>query len=424
MSDPTAGLQITATGGVPGWTVDDLVRPGLRRNPRRAHLWVSTVLGKHIPVAPSRVVGAAEALADHVVATTHIDVGTPTVFGFAETATGLGHCVARRLHAPVYLQSTRRAVPAVPTTARFVEGHSHATDHLVQPTSRGLLPADRPCVLVDDEISTGATAIAAIAALQPTVRASSWVVAALVDLRGDDDRARCDALARRSGVRVEFVALATGSAVIPPDLVDRVAALPDPPSPDVGSSEGTVTRLRTAWPADVPDSGRHGTLEREAAELDEAICRIADAVVSPIDADRPVLVLGHEEFMYLPLRVGAALEDRGWSVTSQTTTRSPAFVADRAGYPLRHGFAFTAPEPDSARGRHGTRHLYNAAADDPRTQRVLIVDPPSDTAALVAPGGVVEALTADGRDLLLVVSGGTSFDALARARADAHEAIE
>ena len=417
MTDPTAGLRITPGGGVAGWSVDDLVRPGLRRNPRRAHLWVSTVLGKHIPVAPSRIIGAAETLADHVAAVVDPH-GPTTVFGFAETATGLGHCVARRLRAHVYLQSTRRAVPALPTTARFVEGHSHATDHLVQPTSRDLVPQGVPCVLVDDEISTGATAIAAIAALQPTVRASSWVVAALVDLRTEADRERCAAMAREVGVGVEFVALAGGSAVVPPDLVDRVAALPDPSPPDtVGpAGAGAVTRVHTAWPDEVPDSGRHGTLASEAAAFDEALAPVVDAVAERLDPSRPVLVLGHEEFMYLPLRIGAALEDGGLSVTSQTTTRSPAYVSRRAGYPLRSGFAFTAPEPDSAGGRHGVRHLYNAAADDPATQRVLVVDPPADTGALVAPGGAVDVLTTGGRDLLVVVAGGTSFDALARAR--------
>lgn len=415
MTDPTEGLRVTPGGGVAGWSVDDLVRPGLRRNPRRARLWVSTVLGKHIPVAPSRIIGAAEALADHVA--TVVDTrGPTTVFGFAETATGLGHCVARRLRAHVYLQSTRRAVPAVPTTARFVEGHSHATDHLVQPTSRGLIPRGVPCVLVDDEISTGATAIAAVAALQPTVRASSWVVAALVDLRTEADRERCAALAREAGVGVDFVALATGSAVIPPDLVDRVAALPDPPAPGVTEPAGTVTRIHTDWPAGVPDSGRHGALASEAELFDDALRPVVDAIAEHLDSSRPVLVLGHEEFMYLPLRIGAALEDRGATVTSQTTTRSPAYVSTHGGYPLRSGFAFTAPEPDSAGGRHGTRHLYNAAADDPTTQRVLVVDPPADTGALVATGGVVDVLTTGGRDLLVVVAGGTSFDALARAR--------
>ncbi|MGZ8179603.1 phosphoribosyltransferase family protein [Williamsia sp. SKLECPSW1] len=420
MTDPVRGLTVTPVGALPGWSVADLVRPGLRRNPRRAHLWVSTVLGKHIPVSPSRIAVAAAALADHAAGVLDPGEGSPAVFGFAETATGLGHGVARRMRAQVYLQSTRRAVPAVPTTARFVEGHSHATDHLVQPTSRTLVPPGAPCVLVDDEISSGTTAIAAVAALQATVRASSWVVAALVDLRTDADRARCAELAHRAGVRVEFVSLATGSAIIPADLVDRVTHLPDPPrtAPHPGGP-GRLTRIGTPWPAHVPDSGRHGMLEDEADEFDRATGAVADAVAEHLDPARPVLVIGHEEFMYLPQRIAADLERRGMAVTSQTTTRSPAYVSLHEGYPLRRGFRFTAPEPDRARGRHGTRHLYNAAADDPATQRVLVVDPPADTPTLVAPGGVADALTADGRDLLVLVAGGASFDGLARARSAA-----
>lgn len=42
----------------------DLIVPGLRRNPRRAHLLVSTVLGKHIPADPAHVRSAADRLAE------------------------------------------------------------------------------------------------------------------------------------------------------------------------------------------------------------------------------------------------------------------------------------------------------------------------------------------------------------------------
>ena len=71
MSAPTG----TGTGWVSerfgvrldGDGVTELVRLGLRRNPKRAHLLVSTVLGKHIPTDPVRVRGAADRLADLVV---------------------------------------------------------------------------------------------------------------------------------------------------------------------------------------------------------------------------------------------------------------------------------------------------------------------------------------------------------------------
>ena len=50
----TFGAQITDVTDEPGFRrVSDLVILGLRRNRRRAHLLVSTVLGKHIPVPPA-----------------------------------------------------------------------------------------------------------------------------------------------------------------------------------------------------------------------------------------------------------------------------------------------------------------------------------------------------------------------------------
>ncbi|GAA2048489.1 phosphoribosyltransferase family protein [Williamsia deligens] len=428
MTHPTAGVTIDPGPPMSRWAVTDLVLPGLRRNPRRAHLWVSTVLGKHIPVAPSRIIGAAEDLADLISRALDPDGLDPHpdrsvrqvgVFGFAETATGLGHCVARRLHAEIYLHSTRRAVPALPTVARFQEGHSHATDHLVVPTSRDIAETAGTWVLVDDEISTGVTALAAVDALRGTLRARRWVVASLVDLRTEADRRRCDDRARAMGVDLTFVALAGGSAVVPDDLVARVAAL-DPAvesTPHSASVAGEATVLRQPWPAHVPDGGRHGVLHGDGPAFEAGVAEAARSLGTVLDPQQPVVVIGHEEFMYLPLRIAAALETDGWSVTSQTTTRSPAVVTTESGYPLRNGVEFTAPEPDSAGGRHGTRHLYNAAADDASTQRVLVIDPAADTPALAAPGGVVDVLTRSGRDLVVLVAGGTSFDALARSRA-------
>ena len=87
---------------------DGLVELALRRNPRRAHLLVSTVLGKHIPTDPRVVHDAGLRLGRAVAAV----VEPALVIGYAETATGLGHCVAEALGAH-YLHSTRRVVDSV-----------------------------------------------------------------------------------------------------------------------------------------------------------------------------------------------------------------------------------------------------------------------------------------------------------------------
>lgn len=392
----------------------ELVIPGLRRNPRRAHLLVSTVLGKHIPTDPRRVRAAAEQLADlAAVAVTRLAPGVApgdaTVFGFAETATGLGHGVATHLGSRCYLQSTRRADSDVVTYGEFTEGHSHATLHLIQ----GQFPTQStPLILVDDEISTGATAIDAIESLHAIAPHPSYVVASLVDMRTDADRAANAAAARALGVDVEFVALAAGSVTLPDSLPAAVADLTAEPFNPVAAQAGSVEHLTIDWPADVPDGGRFGFLADDLGDFNAAVYDAATLIGTRLP-DGDVVVIGHEELMYLPQRIAEALAATGRDVGYQTTTRSPAVVVDTDGYPLRRGFEFVAPEPDST----AKRYLYNATLDADRPSRlVLIIDSPADTDELRCPGGLLDVLTRAGHDVLVVVVPGPTQAGLQLAR--------
>lgn len=86
----------------------------LRRNPKRAHLLVSNVLGKHVPQSPSVVYGAGFALGRRVRELLGAEeAGDAVVLGYAETATGLGHAVADGVGDAPYLHSTRRPVAGV-----------------------------------------------------------------------------------------------------------------------------------------------------------------------------------------------------------------------------------------------------------------------------------------------------------------------
>lgn len=394
-----------------GAEVPDLVEPGLRRNPRRAHLLVSTVLGKHLPTPPGDVIAAADRLGDLVLAAlgdapdTDVPAGGRDllVLGFAETATGLGHCVADRLRASYYLHSTRRG--GARTHAEFEEGHSHATRHQLQPADPARLHRPAPLVLVDDEISTGATALDAIGALHALAPRAHYVVASLVDMRTAEHRRACADAAAALGVRIDHVALATGRTELPPTLVADVLALPDPPLNPRGAASGTVTRIDLPWPTDVPDGGRFGFEDDDRPRYAAAVTTAATLLAAELDPSRPVIVVGHEELMHLPLRLADALEGHHLDVRFQTTTRSPAYVVDAPGYPLRRGFTFPAPEE----GEDAPRYLYNAALPDAAAQArlVLVVDAPADTPRLAAPGGLLDVLTAAGDDVLLAVLPGT-----------------
>ncbi|MCM3897654.1 phosphoribosyltransferase family protein [Gordonia sputi] len=412
-------LTDTPTGAESGWNMDELVVLGLRRNRRRAHLLVSTVLGKHIPTPPERVRRAADDLAALIRDRIGAEAAEKsTVLGFAETATGLGHCVFHALDAHAYLHSTRRRPPGALAVGSFEEGHSHATTHLLQPSSIEVLSAnpDSPLILVDDEISTGATALRAITAIYETTGRREYVIASLVDLRSPEHRQATDDFASSNDVRIEYVSLAQGSIDLPSGLTDAVWESPSTPLNPLGARAEVVT-VTLPWPADVPEGGRHGFLRSDTQEFTNAVDDAVAVLLPELDSSKSTVVVGHEELMYLPLCIAEGLARAGIPTTFQTTTRSPAFVRDVDGYPLRRGLTFTAPEHDP-----GTpRFVYNlldpdGSPDLPRI--VLIIDDPADTPDLTAQGGVLDVMTAAGHDVVVAKVIATGQGALRDARSE------
>ncbi|MDH3020694.1 phosphoribosyltransferase family protein [Gordonia alkanivorans] len=399
------GVQVTSDGtGHAEHEVRDLVVLGLRHNKRRAHLLVSTVLGKHIPTPPHVVRRAADDLGAAIIEQIGADPARNSiVFGFAETATGLGHCVAQRISASRYLHSTRRRLPGVVVSGTFEEGHSHATTHLLQPSDPRFLDATTPdetLILVDDEISTGTTALGAIETIIAKRPRARFVVASLVDMRSADQRAICAKAAADLGVEVSYVALAHGSVTLPPTLLDEVWELTSDTLNPVVPERAGVTRIDLDWPRGTPDGGRHGFARSDAGSFRDATEAAAAAIAEHLDPQRPVVVVGHEELMYAPLCIAEGLEQRGFVTGYQTTTRSPAQVHNVPGYPLRRGFRFRAPESDP----ETPRYIYNVSSDAlPDPQVVIVIDTPADTPELRSPGGLLDVLTTAGHPVTLAI---------------------
>lgn len=407
------GVELAGDAGL-----SDLLGLALRRNPKRAHLLVSNVLGKHVPQLPSVVYAAGRDLGVRVRALLgDAEARRAVVLGYAETATGLGHCVADGIGLAPYLHSTRRPVDSVRRAGGFEESHSHATSHLLLPEDPRLLTRDGPLVLVDDEFSTGNTVLNTIRALHELYPRERYVIVALVDMRSPRDQGRLAGFAREIGARVDLITMASGTVSLPDGVLEKGRALVEEyeasalPAPR--KEGGSVTRVDLGWPAEVPDGGRHGFDPEHRTALEAALPGMADRLAEalapaagPGAAAGParVLVLGFEELMYAPLALGVALEKRlpagSAEVRYSTTTRSPVLAVDDPGYAIRSRLVF--PAHDAPADGPGDRYAYNVAGGG-FVAIVLVVDSVGDRPELHAPDGLLAQLAAHAPQVLLAV---------------------
>jgi hypothetical protein len=283
-----------------------------RRSRKRGFVFVSKVLGKHYPVRPRLMADIYARLAQKLA-----ELSGPAVFiAMAETATGLGHGIyeAWLRHTgrdDVLFQHSTRYRLRRPLALEFSESHSHATRHFLYASAESkhaqLFAEAKTLVLVDDEISTGRTLANLALAYR---RLNSAVVAVhvvcLTDWLGPDRRA---ALAEQIGLPIRFHNLLQGSFALEED-----AQFDPGPIPDVTGGDDFKDDCLTR------NHGRLGVRGPLSFDLDRLIRS------SEIRPGERLLVLGTGEFAYPPYLLARRLEERGWDVHFQSTTRSPLLL--------------------------------------------------------------------------------------------------
>lgn len=416
-------------------SLQDLVGVAVRRNPRRTQLLVSRVLGRHYPTSPSALVAAGHLLAhlsgaalqgtrpaaeagevedalQRVLRSPGGDrdrlhqaiselppaldesADSPLVVAFAEAATGLGHAVSAALPGSTYIHSTHTDPPDF--TGRrleFQEPHSHSADHLILPGDHLPMDGDRPLVLVDDEVSTGTTIMNTIEALHQIRQRSRYVVATLVDLRSDDDRASTEAFARALGVDLSIVSLSSGSVDVPDratSLGNEFVAVAPAPEPREWDFDPSLPRV-FLWPSHVPAEAVHGVTAEQTTGMKDASRQLGGSIAGLLAAaPRRMLVLGVEEFQFVPSLVAYELESSHPETVVEfgAVTRSPVVALNRSGYPVRSAVAVTGTADSADR-----RFLYNVAGPHMYDAIVLVLPPTTDPDSALARQGVVRTLS-------------------------------
>jgi hypothetical protein len=297
----TGCLKVTSSRPT-SWSADQLFDIAERRNPKRSFLFVSKVLGRHIPVPPHKMRSVFHELSAKIPA----DLPGPVLFvGMAETAVGLAagvHQEYRNIRTDtVLLTSTRHPVEGE-LLCEFKEAHSHATDHLIywpqDNQIRQSVASAQSIVLIDDEATTGNTFTNLLNGLYDS-GLNSFKQVCTVTLTDWSD----NSLSTRFDLPITYIALMHGKWHWAPDP----EAIP-PVMPNVN-----VTAKGSSPIIGIQDWGRLGATDPNHT--------FGDSITTK--AGERILVLGSSEFVWHPFLLAERLENEGAIVAFGSITRSP-----------------------------------------------------------------------------------------------------
>ncbi|WP_237562917.1 phosphoribosyltransferase family protein [Bacillus dakarensis] len=372
--------------------LDHLFDMAARINKKRSFLFVSKVLGKHIPIRPEKGILTGYLLAgrymekvkretiseqydllEQLISTSPVvefnpivhDNYHPIIIGFAETATALGHAFFEAFSNADYFHSTREMLRDVDPVITFEEEHSHATSHRAY-IDEGLLDNDREIILVDDEITTGKTALNIIRSLHSKFPRQEYSVVSILDWRSKEDEKSFEEMEKELGITISTVSLIKGTVTTSGELNRReklqefeFSDVEVSPKVEVHILENHLHSNQQSYEFAnksedgtpyILETGRFGITSLEHEQAVEWMKRVGMELSKLRTGDR-TLCLGTGEFMYLPMKIASFMGD---NVFYHSTTRSPIYDFNKEGYGVRNRFAFQSPEDPNVQN-----YLYN-----------------------------------------------------------------
>lgn len=357
----------------------------IRDNTKRRFLFVSKVLGKHIPILPitlqiiGRLLACAwyediEALA--LPETTELSSYLPlltshssgkksteetydlaalltklrksgllksqfflkekTLFiGFAETATGIAQAVFNCFTNAGYIHTTREQFQNMLPQFIFNEEHSHAVEHMLYVQDKNFLKDYERIVLVDDELTTGNTARNLIKKLP----GKKFGILTILDWRNIEQQERLNTIDDKA-VIVSSIIKGTLDDVIEYDIptVDRQIEFH---SYDKADYNELHINEYIKGESLAMANGRFGITSDDKLILDSIMKQATPLLLNERKSGN-LLCLGTEEFIYIPCLCSSML---GNDVYFHSTTRSPIISTDdeAVAYCIKNKLSFTSP---------------------------------------------------------------------------------
>ncbi|SHK29056.1 phosphoribosyltransferase family protein [Tepidibacter formicigenes] len=380
--------------------LDKLFAMAARKNKKRSFLFVSKVLGKHIPVNPFVPLIAGAALAARYMQIVHNEnskkikeiinalveesninevcddmyknpfkLSEPCIFiGFAETATALGQSMYSYFsNSGAYIHTTRELISNLKSIINFEEEHSHATSHRFYSIDPNILESKNTVILVDDEITTGKTALNIIEAIQKKYPRKKYVVVSLLDWRSDEDIQKFREKEEKLNISIETVSLLSGNIKEKGKIskknkfnkMDNIDIKINCNIKYINLSEFFKNLITLSskdslgYENDSPyllETGRFGIKEINK-EYIESKTKIIGNYLGEMRSGNKTLCLGTGEFIYIPMKIASYM---GEGISYHSTTRSPIYPYDKIDYGVKNIFKFESPDDPSI-----INYIYN-----------------------------------------------------------------
>ncbi|MEG6522001.1 phosphoribosyltransferase family protein [Desulfotomaculum sp. 1211_IL3151] len=347
-----------------------------RNNPKRSFLFVSKLIGKHIPVLPhiplitgfllaTRIAewmglkidqGKINEAATILASPANLDFYcSPYPFpnkalfiGFAETATALGHTVFNNFTGNVnFLHTTREDLKGTDDTIYFTEDHCHAPDQRCLICDTDMVKDNDLFVLIDDEITTGNTCLNIIRNIQKRYPQKRYAILTILDWRSEEAISRYSQFEKELGIKIQVLSLLKGqfrhwgkSPVINTAPLVMEKDLPDVKNVHEKMAYGIDTISPDGFKATyLGYTGRFGINAKKNNQALIEAKRIG-LKLSQMRKGKKTLCLGTGEFMYIPFLIANFMGD---GVMVQSTTRSPVHPHARNNYAVKHAISFEDP---------------------------------------------------------------------------------
>lgn len=303
-------------------------------NNKRSFLLLNNKQSKHTPSKPYETFSMLEELTLSVKSFKNNHDNT-IIIGFAETATAIGHYIGSKLQIPT-IHTTRENTKELEVLF-FSEQHSHATeqkiikndlDKFINESSSINSNKEFNILFAEDELTTGNTIVNSVNIIKNTYLnyKINFGVVSIINCMSDENIK----VFKENNINYFYCS----KYKIPNNIDNIIKNINQKQDEQIENTKKIENNINLINYNNNTDFRRFLNYQKRKEYIEDFIKYNSQLINNT--KNEKILVLGTEEFMYLPLVLAGELENNNNDVYCQGTTRSPICPSNEQGYIIKN----------------------------------------------------------------------------------------